>query len=650
MVIKRLQLHNFGVYAGDNEFVFEGDKPIVLIGGMNGRGKTTFLEAVLLALYGQSSFAYSESTYKSYSSYLRSFVNRGADDNTCSVTIEFENNSGTVEKYKICRRWDAEGKRTKERIAVYKEGEYNEFLTNNWPLFVENILPSALSSFFFFDGEKIVEMAVDHTNDQLKDSIRSMLGISVLDVLSNDIIRNLKKMNKAGKQSVSADEIEKLREERDSALEELTAIDAELEKIKKKLDKDTDSLDSLHQLYTAKGGDALNKREDMLKTRGTVAAELSKEEEILSGLVAEELPLLLVEDLLAEIKLQATDEHTSSIMLESVNQLDSYFKDFIDGYSGDKGAGKDFLDFVKRQTTGNQVETIYGLSEQALFQVNGLVEGTLEDTLQTAKASMKKKAKLEKKISEIDSYLSLDINDKELQEIHAKIKKAEQRVISDRIKLAEIEQHRSTVNARTMSVTSEFNKYVEVYLATAEGRDSSDRITKYSNMALNIIKEYRIVLQKKKTDLLAATITDCYLKLANKKNLIRKVEMDPETLDWRCLSDDDSEIPRGSLSAGEKQLMVISILWALALCSKKKLPVIIDTPLSRLDSMHRTSLITTYFPNAGEQTIILSTDSEIDERYYKLMKKNIGDEFTLEYDEVSKSTSIQKGYLIGVKS
>ena len=650
MVIKRLQLHNFGVYAGDNEFVFEGDKPIVLIGGMNGRGKTTFLEAVLLALYGQSSFAYSESTYKSYSSYLRSFVNRGADDNTCSVTIEFENNSGTVEKYKICRLWDAEGKRTKERIAVYKEGEYNEFLTNNWPLFVENILPSALSSFFFFDGEKIVEMAVDHTNDQLKDSIRSMLGISVLDVLSNDIIRNLKKMNKAGKQSVSADEIEKLREERDSALEELTAIDAELEKIKKKLDKDTDSLDSLHQLYTAKGGDALNKREDMLKTRGTVAAELSKEEEILSGLVAEELPLLLVEDLLAEIKLQATDEHTSSIMLESVNQLDSYFKDFIDGYSGDKGAGKDFLDFVKRQTTGNQVETIYGLSEQALFQVNGLVEGTLEDTLQTAKASMKKKAKLEKKISEIDSYLSLDINDKELQEIHAKIKKAEQRVISDRIKLAEIEQHRSTVNARTMSVTSEFNKYVEVYLATAEGRDSSDRITKYSNMALNIIKEYRIVLQKKKTDLLAATITDCYLKLANKKNLIRKVEMDPETLDWRCLSDDDSEIPRGSLSAGEKQVMVISILWALALCSKKKLPVIIDTPLSRLDSMHRTSLITTYFPNAGEQTIILSTDSEIDERYYKLMKKNIGDEFTLEYDEVSKSTSIQKGYLIGVKS
>ncbi len=649
MVIKRLQLHNFGVYAGNNEFIFEGDKPIVLIGGMNGRGKTTFLEAVLLALYGQSSFAYSESSYKSYSSYLRSFVNRGADDSICSVTLEFENNSGSSENFIICREWDAEGKRSKEQITVYKDNEYSQFLTDNWPLFVENILPSALSSFFFFDGEKIAEIAVDHTNEQLKDSIRSMLGISVLDVLSNDIMRNLKKMSKAGKQSASADEIEKFREERDNAQEALTTIDAELEKIKNKLDRDNASLESLHQLYTAKGGDALNKRDEMIKSRGSLAAELSKEEDALSSMAEEVLPMLLVGDLLAEIKLQATDEHTNLVMLESVNQLDSLYKEFISSYSGDKGAGKDFLDYVKKQTAGNRVETVYGFSEQALYQVNSLVEGTLEDTLRAAKIILKKKAKLEKKISELDSYLSIDINDKELQEIYAKIKKTEQRVINDQVKLAEAEQQRSAANARVMSATSEFNKNVEIYLATAEGRDSSERITKYSNMALDIIKEYRVALQKRKIDMLAATITKCYLKLANKKNLIRRIEMDPETLDWKCLSNDDSEIPRDSLSAGEQQLMVISILWALAICSKKKLPVIIDTPLSRLDSMHRTALITTYFPNASEQTIILSTDSEIDEGYYKLMKKNIGDEFTLNYDEVSKSTSIQKGYLIGAK-
>lgn len=90
--------------------------------------------------------------------------------------------------------------------------------------------------------------------------------------------------------------------------------------------------------------------------------------------------------------------------------------------------------------------------------------------------------------------------------------------------------------------------------------------------------------------------------------------------------------------------MVIAILWALAICSSKKLPVIIDTPLSRLDSMHRKSLVSNYFPYASDQTIILSTDSEIDHYYYELMKEYVGDEFTLVYNEETQSTKIVKGY------
>ena len=77
----------------------------------------------------------------------------------------------------------------------------------------------------------------------------------------------------------------------------------------------------------------------------------------------------------------------------------------------------------------------------------------------------------------------------------------------------------------------------------------------------------------------------------------------------------------------------------MAICSKKKLPVIIDTPLSRLDSLHRTALINKYFPNAGEQTITLSTDSEIDSTYYGLMKDNVGDEFTLTPEEAMNTIS-----------
>ena len=72
--------------------------------------------------------------------------------------------------------------------------------------------------------------------------------------------------------------------------------------------------------------------------------------------------------------------------------------------------------------------------------------------------------------------------------------------------------------------------------------------------------------------------------------------MNPDTLELTYINKAGDEVKKTALSAGEKQLMVVSLLWALAICSSRKLPVIIDTPLSRLDSKHRMALIKTYFP------------------------------------------------------
>lgn len=648
MIIKRLEMHNFGVYAGDNQFVFEGDKPIVLIGGMNGRGKTTFLEAVLIALYGSNSFAYTESKYKSYAQYLRSFVNKSAEDKCCSVVLEFEIFNGDVERYVIKREWDTLTKKTEERIKVYKDGTLNEFLTNNWPLFVENILPSALSSFFFFDGEKIAEMAVDNSNNQLKNAIRAMLGITVLDALENDISRNIKRIHKENSSSETADGVQKLRDEKDEAADQLRSIEEQIEQAEIILTEDTNKLDELHHLYAVEGGNAVEKKQSIMQNRASLKAQLISEEERLYSISAEVLPLLMVSDLVSDIKLQATDEHNDSILRQAVSQLEVLLTDFEESYSGDTKASKDFYEYVKSQTADDCVESVYELSDQALFQVNELVETKITEARDLTEEILVSKRKLEKQISEQDSYLTLDINEKELQSIFSKIKKVEKKIVEDKVVLSKLDQKRASANARVMSTTAEFNKYVEAYLATAEMIDSTERTLKYSNMALQILDRYQVELQKRKADLLSNTITECYKKLANKKNLINRIEMDPESLNVKYVSGDGLEVGRDSLSAGEQQLMVISILWALAICSKKKLPVIIDTPLSRLDSLHRAALIKTYFPNAGEQTIILSTDSEIDSKYYQLMKDDIGDEFTLNYDERTKSTSIERGYLIGL--
>ena len=649
MIIRRLRLHNFGVYAGDNEFLFTNKKPIVLVGGMNGRGKTTFLEAVLLALYGSNSVAYTESKKRSYAQYLKSFVNKNAEDKKCIVELEFEINNGLIENYIVKRAWNSIDKKTNESILVYKDGVENQFLTQNWTMFVENILPSALSSFFFFDGEKIAEMAVDSSNNQLKNAIRSMLGITVLDVLENDILRNIKKINKEGINDKSSDMVQKLRDEKKQATIKLEEVDIEIEKLAQILVDDKDKLESLHQLYNAKGGNVVEKKQETMQRSAALKSEMMSEENILKDIASNELPLVLVSDLLNNIKLQATDEHNDMVMNEAVLQLDDILDEFVNEYQGDTKASFDFIEYVKKRQQNTQDVPIYSLSDQALFQVNNLVEGLLDSSKIEAKRILVEKKKKQKQIGELDSYLSLDINEKELQEVYKSIKKAEEKLIRDQVKMSALEQKRSAVNSKVMTASSELNKYVEAYLASVESRDSTERAIKYSNIALSILDRYQVELQKRKTDILSETITSCYKKLANKKNLINKIVMEADTLAIRYLSEEGKEVTQDSLSAGEQQLMVISILWALAICSKKKLPVIIDTPLSRLDSLHRTALINTYFPNAGEQTIILSTDSEINSTYYDLMKENVGDEFTLKYDEKTKSTSIERGYLIGAE-
>ena len=177
-----------------------------------------------------------------------------------------------------------------------------------------------------------------------------------------------------------------------------------------------------------------------------------------------------------------------------------------------------------------------------------------------------------------------------------------------------------------------------------EIQEDSKRTIQYANMAIKIIERFRIKLQEKKINHLAKTMTECYKKLSNKKNLINDIIIDSKTLNISYKNSQGDEIDKKRLSAGERQIMIISLLWSLAICSQKKLPVIIDTPLSRLDSSRRNAFIKIYFPNASEQTIILSTDSEIDETYYKSMRKNIGDEFTLKFNDSTNTSKIISGY------
>lgn len=640
MRIKKLIMHNFGVFASTNILEFKGDKSVVLIGGMNGRGKTTILEAILLGLYGANSFAYIESKYATYGQYLKSFVNKADGSLETFIELEFSMNLGDNEVYNVKREWSGKGQRIHENIYVKKNQKNSDFLTKNWLMFVENILPSALSGFFFFDGEKIAELAVEDTSEQMKESIKAMLGITVLDVLQSDIEKIISRISRDNEKNQDLRKLEELRKAKEAAEEVLNQADNVIEDSKLKLEKLQSDLEKLNVEYSVKGGGVLERKNQLMRHRTECLVGITNCQEQLLELVSGEMPLILVKELLQDIHDQAQTEHEEKLNLMAIDKVKKVY-DSLDLKSDEVDK---FIVYMQSVISDESIDEVYGLSDMSLYQVKSLIGEGLQESTVKASRLIKKRRENQKKVDDIDNSLSVDIDENTLKELFNSIREKEHEIAEKCVEVENLERERATLHGSLITIESEFSKYAEQVLSVLESADSDERTIKYAHMAVEIIKLYRIRLQERKTDTLAKTMTACYKKLANKKNLVDYINMDPDTLDLHYMNSDGGEIAKKRLSAGEKQLMVVSLLWALAICSKKKLPVIIDTPLSRLDSTHRQALIKTYFPNASDQTIILSTDSEIDEKYYGMMKESIGDEFTLKYNDETKNTTIEHGY------
>ena len=124
MRLKQLILHNFGIYAGTAKIDFENTKPVVLVGGMNGHGKTTILEAILLSLYGRRSFAFTESKM-SFGQYLSKYVNQSDGRNETYIELKFliNESSANPTEIDVVRSWSLKKTLSTMDTLVSKNGK-----------------------------------------------------------------------------------------------------------------------------------------------------------------------------------------------------------------------------------------------------------------------------------------------------------------------------------------------------------------------------------------------------------------------------------------------------------------------------------------------------------------------------------------------
>ncbi len=172
----------------------------------------------------------------------------------------------------------------------------------------------------------------------------------------------------------------------------------------------------------------------------------------------------------------------------------------------------------------------------------------------------------------------------------------------------------------------------------------SARMHALAQKARGVLKEFSSRARVEKLKELEAQFYSSFNGLARKKDRHLSIQIDPASFEVTLIDDQGMAIRKDELSAGEKQIFAISILEALARTSGRSLPVVIDTPLGRLDSIHRKKLVENYFPKTSHQVIILSTDTEIDNAFYEGLQGSISHSYHLVYSPEDRSTHVEEGY------
>ena len=131
-------------------------------------------------------------------------------------------------------------------------------------------------------------------------------------------------------------------------------------------------------------------------------------------------------------------------------------------------------------------------------------------------------------------------------------------------------------------------------------------------------------------------------KLLRKADLVTGIDIDGADLKISFLDSHGANIDAKRLSAGERQIVATAVLWGLLQSANRDLPVVIDSPLGRLDKSHRSNLVESYFPYAAGQVVLLSTDEEIASEHLDELLPFVGAQYELDFDEYEACTSIQR--------
>jgi len=252
--------------------------------------------------------------------------------------------------------------------------------------------------------------------------------------------------------------------------------------------------------------------------------------------------------------------------------------------------------------------------------------------------------KLQDEIAEVDRLLVAVPDADSIASLQREINQAEGALDSCGKEILEREeQHRVAqleLSLRQRTLGKELGKRVE----ETEDSEHDQRIIERIPKVQSTLEAFRQRVLARHIGSLEHAIYEAFQHLARKPKLLGSIQIASDTFGMTLLDPEGAIVPFQILSAGERQLLATAILWGLAKVSGRPVPLVIDTPLGRLDSQHRSQIVQRYFPTASHQVILLSTDEEIVGRYLEMIKPAVGREYLLEFNPTFSTSTCRAGY------
>jgi len=686
MWISRIELTCFKSYQHQT---FNFPEPIdgrnvILIGGMNGYGKTSILEALYLCLYGKDAMVHlaraglKTDETKGYPTFLeRAFNGEAKRNGQDTMTVKVVINRTKTKAVEITRRWyfRANGNWTAEEEAIVKhsvrgvadtpklDGKGGFHLSD---LLDEIFVPAHIAPFFFFDGEEVKKLADQSRVEQVKQGLEGLLGVVLLRTLS-ERLKTFENNKRSGVVSVDEDNLNRL-------LDQLTENQLKLKGSEKDRSESEDKISflraergSLIERITAAGGgggdiatvkDLVEEREQFRNKTKECQKRL---EEILSGrlpfhLVSRDLMERFKNQLKEEIRWYAWEAEKSALEPRKAEFEGSFLKQETPVV--EPALTDDQLQAIKKRIETAWASLFYpppddcarelihgymhGLArEKSLDFLDSVALGQkeIQDLLREQFEDTERVEELDRKISRlegIDRDGTLTALKNQLEAVQKQIDELTERIrVDDR-----------AINAVEAQVNSQKAEYERERKKLDESSPVRAIIQK-SERVRSVIDEVIPALFPLKVSELASAMTNVYKQLAH-KDIVAKIE----------IKDDGTTVILGKTrkeitfdrSAGENQIFATALIAGLAKVSGVKAPMVVDTPLGRLDSKHRANILNFWTGEATRQVILLSQDEEIDYTFYKQIANSVCKTYLLEHldvgDGIGRTTAKEDAYFV----